>query len=162
MKHIGYNWYTKIMKWNPHVPKNISFFFILILFIKRKKFDNPKVQISSKPKTIFSIHPVSRRNRAKFFPCEIKINKKSRVLERRFLETWVAQPEPNGRIFFHFTVKTFWPTLQMFWPLRLRGLEIAGDLQGKSALSMEKGCKNCRVSPKFLQPLFSLQVPRNF
>ena len=106
MKHIGYNWYTKIMKWNPHVPKNISFFFILILFIKRKKFDNPKVQISSKPKTIFSIHPVSRRNRAKLFPCEIKINKKSRVLERRFLETWVPQPEPNGRIFFHFTVKT--------------------------------------------------------
>merc|ERR1711971_364699 len=88
-------------------PKKHKFFFILILFIKRKKFDNPKVQFSSKPKTIFSIHPVSRRNRAKFFPCEIKINKKSRVLERRFLETWVAQPEPNGRIFFLFTVKTF-------------------------------------------------------
>jgi len=52
MKHIGYYWYTNIMKWNPHVPKKF-----LILFFKRKKFDNPKVQISSKPDTTFSIHP---------------------------------------------------------------------------------------------------------
>ena len=72
MKHIGYYWYTKIMKWNPHVPKNISFWF----FFKRKKFDNPKVQISSKPHTTFSIHPVSIPNRAKFFPSEIETNKK--------------------------------------------------------------------------------------
>ena len=70
MKHIGYYWYTNIMKWNPHVPKKF-----LILFFKRKKFDNPKVQISSKPDTTFSIHPVSSRNRAKFFPCEIETKK---------------------------------------------------------------------------------------
>ena len=33
-------------------------------------------------------------------------------------------------------------TLQIFTPWKLPGLGIAGSLQGKSALSMEKGCKN--------------------
>ena len=55
--------------------------------------------------------------------------------------------------------------LQIFTPWNLRGLGIAGSLQGKSALSMKKGCKNCKkkhdnyriynhhgVSPQFLQP----------
>ena len=38
-------------------------------------------------------------------------------------------------------------TLQIFTPWKLRGLGIAGSLQGKTALSMEKGCKNCGVYP---------------
>ena len=33
-------------------------------------------------------------------------------------------------------------TLQIFTPWKLRGLGITGSLQGKPALSMEKGCKN--------------------
>ena len=37
--------------------------------------------------------------------------------------------------------------LQIFTPWKLRGLGIAGSLQGKPALSMEKGCKNCRETP---------------
>jgi hypothetical protein len=59
-------------------------------------------------------------------------------------------------------------TLQIFTPWKLRGLGIAGSLQGKPALSMEKGCTNCQethnnywtynyhlVSSQFLQ-LFSI------
>ena len=56
MKHIGYYWYTKLMK-SP-CPRNIFCFY----FFKRKKIDNPKVQISSKSETTFSIHPVSWPN----------------------------------------------------------------------------------------------------
>ena len=33
-------------------------------------------------------------------------------------------------------------TLQIFTPRKLPGLGIAGSLQGKPVLSMEKGCKN--------------------
>ena len=38
-------------------------------------------------------------------------------------------------------------TLQIFTPWKLRGLEIMGSLHGKSAPSMEKGCKQ-RITKK--------------
>ena len=45
------------------------------------------------------------------------------------------------------------PTLQIFTPWKLRGLGIAGCLQGKLALSMEKSCKNCGKTPWWLLDL---------
>ena len=38
-------------------------------------------------------------------------------------------------------------TLQIFTPWKLQGLGIAGSLQGKPALSMEKGYKNFGETP---------------
>jgi hypothetical protein len=37
--------------------------------------------------------------------------------------------------------------------IKTTGLEIARPLQGKSALSMEKGCKNCGFSLQFPVPI---------
>jgi len=47
MKHIGYYWYTKIMKWNPHVPRNISFWFYFskersLVTLKSKSAQSPR------------------------------------------------------------------------------------------------------------------------
>ena len=43
--------------------------------------------------------------------------------------------------------------ISCFYTANVLTIKTTGDLQGKSALSMEKGCKNCRVSPQFLQQL---------
>ena len=61
---IGYNWYAKIMKWNPHVPKTPSFLFYLskersLITLKSKSAQSPRhllayiqFQVTVGPKSI--------------------------------------------------------------------------------------------------------------
>ena len=92
-------------KWNPHVPRNISFLFC---FSKERSLITLKSKSAQSPEKTFSIHPVSSHNRAKFFPLKSKQKKITAIGTWNF-RAWVAHPGQNGRLSSDFIVKTFWP-----------------------------------------------------